>query len=269
MEVLHSLQKLKQTPVWVTIGAYDGIHRGHQALISEMTIKAHENSHASVVVSLFPHPAIVKGRITPPFYLTSQDDRIEVLQALGVDVLLFYPFTETISNFSPAEYIHSLLDIMDIHQIWVGDDFALGRDRQGSLDVLAELGRELGYTLLAYPQYRLEGQIVSASNIRNHLLNAELDQVTHLLGRPYSVHGVCNQSDIPSLINFVHWDQQLLPPAGSYMGTFKSSPSIPSQNLTFHIHENDGVKRILLDTNSTRLCDFDTISSIEFISQKH
>jgi riboflavin kinase/FMN adenylyltransferase len=213
--------RLHNTPTWLTIGAYDGIHLGHQALIHELVSQAHKSHEQAVVVSLFPHPALILGRTHPPFYLTSPDDRAQFLEKMGVDVLFTYPFTRDVSNLSPQQFLQTLADRMTIHQLWVGDDFALGKNRQGSLEVLGRLGKIFGYTLHVFEQVQVGDTFVSSSFIRERLGAGDLQMVKKMLGRNYSVRGILS-SPTERTAQAAHsffletWEEQLLPPAGSY-----------------------------------------------------
>jgi riboflavin kinase/FMN adenylyltransferase len=213
--------QLHNTPAWLTIGAYDGIHLGHQALIHDLVSQAHKSHEQAVVVSLFPHPALILGRTQPPFYLTSPDDRAEFLGKMGVDVLFTYPFTREVSNLGPQQFLQTLVDRMTIRQLWVGDDFALGKDRQGSLEVLGELGNIFGYTLHIFKQVQVGDTFVSSSFIRERLGAGDLQMVKKMLGRNYSARGILSspseKTTKPAHSFFLQtWDEQLLPPAGSY-----------------------------------------------------
>lgn len=218
--------KVQLPPAWITVGAYDGIHLGHQALIHELVAHAHDAHEQAVVVSLFPHPVLILGRTHPPFYLTSPDDRADLLDKMGVDVLFTYPFTREVSNLSPQQFLQTLVERMTIRQLWVGDDFALGKDRQGSLGVLGKLGNTFNYTLHVFEQVQVGDTFVSSSFIRERLKSGDLRQVRKMLGRNYSARGtlsskVSNNLGAQNSYLLQTWDEQLLPPAGNYAGNLK------------------------------------------------
>ena len=222
MRHIHTLDENEKIDAsWITIGAYDGIHCGHQALIQTLVEQAHQHGELAVVVSLFPHPALVLGRTSPPFYLTSPEDRAELLEEMGVDVLYTYPFSVEVSNYTPRQFMQTLTKGMNISQLWVGDDFALGKDRQGTLDVLQQLGDEMGYVVHPFNQVKRGNEYVSSSAIRKQLKNANLQLVEEMLGRNYAVRGRLNAEDTSttpaySLYSLHTWAEQLLPPAGNY-----------------------------------------------------
>ncbi len=102
MQHIRTLDNVQLPPAWVTIGAYDGIHLGHQALVQALVENAHKSGEPAVVISLFPHPALVMGRTTPPYYLSSPEDRAELLEAMGVDVLVTLPVQCCNFKFNPS-----------------------------------------------------------------------------------------------------------------------------------------------------------------------
>jgi riboflavin kinase/FMN adenylyltransferase len=222
MRHFHYLDKNNRLgSAWITIGAYDGIHLGHQALIQELVSHSHQAGELAVVVSLFPHPALVLGRTNPPYYLTSPEDRASLLEELDVDVLYTYPFSREVSNYTPEEFLSSLAIGMEIRQLWVGSDFALGKDRKGSLDVLQLLGTKFGYRLQPFQQVKVSDKFVSSSAIRDCLRSGDLDLAQQMLGRNYAVRGRLKAEDSsasPTASSYaLHtWSEQLLPPAGNY-----------------------------------------------------
>ncbi len=267
MKVFHSLVKTKQKPTWITIGAYDGLHLGHQALIKDLVAEAHTLGHNVCLVSLYPHPALVMERVKPPFYLTSPQDRNIVLESLGVDQVLYYPFSKEVVNLSPQAFIESLADIMDIRQIWVGEDFALGKDRKGSLKVLDQMGPVMHYNLHIYPQLRIKNQIVSTTRIRQFILQADMEAAATWLGRPYALSGQIIPVNPPNTANhhpylFKHWEEQILPPEGKYPVILKSdNQSVSCQAI---IKDTSFGRRIFPDSGSRNGFPSDTITRLDF-----
>lgn len=222
MRHIHNLDENNQLgPSWITIGAYDGIHLGHQALVHQLVQHAHKAGDKAVVVSLFPHPAIVLGRTIPPYYLTSPEDRASLLEELDVDVLYTYPFTRDVSNYTPEQFLSSLATGMDIRKLWVGADFALGKDRKGSLEVLGQLGSQFGYGMQIFQQVKIGEKFVSSSAIRDCLKSGDIDGAKQMLGRNYTVRGrlAAFEDTItasPARYMLHTWSEQLLPAAGDY-----------------------------------------------------
>lgn len=222
MRHIHNLDAKKPLgPSRITIGAYDGIHLGHQSLIQKLVQHAHQAGEKAVVVSLFPHPAIVLSRTSPPFYLTSPEDRAALLEELDVDVLYTYPFSREVSNFTPEQFLSSLAKGMEIRQLFVGADFALGKDRKGSLNVLRQLGVKFGYSLQVFQQVKAGKKYISSSEIRDCLKAGDVDGAKQILGRNYAVRGrLAAAEDAVSTgttsFSLHAWSEQLLPAAGNY-----------------------------------------------------
>jgi len=219
--ILNLDAKNQLGPSWITIGAYDGFHLGHQALIQELVQNAHQAGEQAVVVSLFPHPAIVLGKTNPPYYLTSPEDRTSLLEELDVDVLYTYPFSREVSNYTPEQFLSSLAKGMEIRKLWVGADFALGKDRKGSLEVLQQLGVQFGYDLQVFQQVKIGEKFVSSSAIRDCLKSGNIDGAKKMLGRNYTVRGRLAASEAAASASpadyLLHtWSEQLLPAAGNY-----------------------------------------------------
>ncbi|MBM4456576.1 MAG: hypothetical protein FJ011_02235 [Chloroflexi bacterium] len=177
-------------PVFLTIGVFDGVHRGHQALISEMIGVAHSAGCLAVLVTLDPHPLAVLRPKTPIAYLTTTDERAALLGALGLDAFVVARFTPQVAAQSAHDFMRSLVAQVPVHELWMGPDFALGRGRAGDAPRLQAIGQELGYTVRIVHRFAVEGEDVRSSRVRA-LLAAQgaVDRAARLLGRTYEVHG--------------------------------------------------------------------------------
>ncbi len=177
-------------PAFLTIGNFDGVHRGHQRLVSEMVDAAHAGSCLAGLLTFDPHPLAVLRPDVPLSYLTSPEERADLLAALGLDFVLILPFDCAIAALTGAEFMRRLVERVPLCALWIGPDFALGRGREGDAVRLAELGEELGYQLYVTPTYDWRGEPVRSSRIRALLAqDGAVDQATDLLGRPYQVWG--------------------------------------------------------------------------------
>jgi len=171
----------------VTIGTFDGVHRGHQYLVQKLVQRARESRRLSVVLTFHPHPRLVLNPEARPAYLSSPEERAAILGSLGLDVLVVLPFTREMAA-TPAEaFIGELYNKLRMRELWVGADFALGRGRQGDVAHLQELAAELGYTLQVTESLHDGGEVISSTRIRSLLANGDVEQVTRLLGHPYAV----------------------------------------------------------------------------------
>ncbi|MCS7061372.1 MAG: FAD synthetase family protein [Anaerolineae bacterium] len=171
-----------------TVGAFDGVHLGHQQLIHAVVNQAHARRAQSVVVSFYPHPRVFLGR-APAIYLTTPDEKAEQMAALGVDGLVIYPFDEHTQRLTAAEFIRHMLDGLHMTSLWIGPDFALGRQRQGNAAYLTELGRQHGFEVNVLPPVNVGPERISSTRIRQSLARGDIRDVNLCLGRPFRVIG--------------------------------------------------------------------------------
>jgi riboflavin kinase/FMN adenylyltransferase len=177
-------------PAFLTIGNFDGVHRGHQMLISAMAAAAHAAGCRAGLLTFDPHPLAVLRPAAPLRYLTSPEERAELLAALGLDFVLILPFDREVAALPAAEFMRRLVARVPLCTLWIGPDFALGRGREGSTAQLSEIGRDLGYDVHVTRQYDWQGEPVRSSRIRALLAeDGAVDQAADLLGRPYRVSG--------------------------------------------------------------------------------
>jgi riboflavin kinase/FMN adenylyltransferase len=176
---------------YLTIGNFDGVHRGHQALASQMVQAAHEAGCLAGLLTFEPHPLTVLRPDAPVAYLTSTEERAAILAALGLDFALVLPFSRQIAAQSAAEFMATLSRNIPLRMLWIGPDFALGRGREGSAARLNEIGDALGYCVQVVAPFDWQGQPVRSSRVRA-LLSESGDAAAgaELLGRPYQVWGV-------------------------------------------------------------------------------
>ena len=190
----HSLQEISLTNSWLTIGVFDGVHRGHQELIRNLTAGAHANGAPAVVLTFSPHPAQVLGDVALKC-LTTPDERADLLTSLGVDVVITHPFDRQTANLSAEEFMAQLKQQLSLQKLLVGYDFALGRHRAGDVPRLTEIGLSLGYDVLPVAALQREGQIISSSSIRQQLSDGAVSAAADQLGRNYSVGGPIIRGD--------------------------------------------------------------------------
>jgi riboflavin kinase/FMN adenylyltransferase len=224
MQHYQSLDGISLKDVWLTIGSFDGVHRGHQAIIKSMTSGAHAAGVPAVVLTFHPHPAVVLRNRQGPYYLTPPEERAALLGGLGVDVVITHPFNREVANLSAYEFMDSLHRHLGIKHLCVGHDFALGRRREGDLPTLERLGKEFGYSLDVFPPVMINGQVISSSQVRAALMEGNLEQANWLLGRPYQICGEVVHGDgrghalgFPTA-NLEVWAERMLPQAGVYAG---------------------------------------------------
>ena len=222
MKHYRSLAEISLNACWLTIGSFDGVHRGHQAIISQLVRAARTAGEPAVVLTFFPHPAMVLRNRQDPLYLSTPEERAELLGALGVDVVITYPFTLQVASQTALEFMSEISRRIHPRHLLVGYDFALGRGREGNVARLQAIGTELGYTLDVISQIELEGEIVSSSQIRAALADGNVLKASRLLGRAYQVSGEVVHGDgrgrllgIPTA-NLELWPFRVIPKAGVY-----------------------------------------------------
>jgi len=222
MQHYSSFEEAPPSPVWLTIGVFDGVHRGHQAILRQLAEGAHHDSAASLVVTFHPHPAVVLGKIEYPRYLTSPQERARLLGEAGVDMIITLPFTLQMAALSAEEFMRWISSRFEIRQVLAGSDFALGKGREGNVTRLRQIGEQMGFGLQVIQPVLLDGERISSSLIRDHLQKGEVQQASRLLGRYYRISGRVIHGDgrgkqlgFPTA-NIQFWEEQLLPAGGVY-----------------------------------------------------
>jgi len=179
----------ERQPVVATIGAFDGIHRGHHLLLGQVVRRARTLGLASLCVTFDPHPDLV---LWPERHLTYLTDRVEkerVLRELGLDEVMIIEFTHELSMLTPEEFLGLIAEKHPLAELWVGSDFALGRGRSGTIAALADIGRVEGFALHVVPPQRVDREIISSTFIRSLLAQGNVRQANRLLGRRYRISG--------------------------------------------------------------------------------
>jgi len=216
------LENLHLNNTWVTIGAFDGVHIGHQSIITQMVSAAHAVQAQVVVITFFPHPLEVLRGDQGPFYLTTPEERAELLSGLGVDATITLKFDYRLSALSADEFMAQIASNLSLHQLWLGPDFALGHNRQGTIPVLQQLGLKFSYEVHVVPIINSEDGKVSSRQIRSFLQEGKVALAATMLGRPYSIPGNVVRGDgrgrgigIPTA-NLEVWPKRILPSNGVY-----------------------------------------------------
>lgn len=211
-------------PSVVTIGVFDGVHRGHQHLIEQLVQEAHENGLLAVVLTFFPHPDVVLRGLTGRYYLTPPDERAALMLNLGVDLVVTHPFNIGIRQMRAAAFVNQLLLHLRMRELWVGEDFAMGFQREGNVTFLREEGTRKDFSLNAIPLVQTENSAITSTRIREALLVGSVEDARALLGRTYSVTGEVIHGDARGrtigfpTANISVWDSQMLPSYGVYAG---------------------------------------------------
>jgi len=184
MQIIDDLAKasLRQETI-LTIGAFDGVHRGHQSLIGAVVERARATDRLAALITFHPHPVVVLAPEHAPRYLTTPGEKLALLENLGVDLVVLLPFTREMAAMPARAFMERASRYLRLRELWVGKDFTLGRDREGDLARLRDLGHELGYDVTAFQTVLGGEDAISSSRVRSLLLDGRIEEAAALLGR--------------------------------------------------------------------------------------
>lgn len=207
---------------WITIGSFDGVHLGHQALIKNIVEESHKSNAPSSLVTFFPHPVKVLRKLSSPYYLTTPEEKDRLLTTLGVDSILTLHFDHNLEMKSADFFIRMLYNQLKFSHLLIGYDFKLGVDRSGDFNSLSKLGEILGYSVKVIKPYKKSSQPVSSSAVREFIKSGNLPAAAEMLGRLYSVEGYISPREKPEEVTpfftatLPIWGEKLLPKPGVY-----------------------------------------------------
>src|SRR5438132_8641794 len=224
MEILRSISELERLrgPLFLAIGVFDGVHRGHQAVISTSADHARAADGTPVVVTFNPHPEKVLRPEHAPHLLTATEHKIALIRNLGVRHLLIIAFDKTFAATEPEGFVQQLVtSSKPLRQICVGHEWSFGKNRRGNLELLKKLGAQSDFNVVGIPPVTVNGQLVSSTTIRRAVESGDLRKAAEMLGREYTVLGtVVRGDDLGKKIGFptanlsAHNEQ--FPPNGVY-----------------------------------------------------
>ena len=172
----------------LTIGAFDGVHRGHEYLIRQLVKTAHESGRLAGLITFHPHPDVVLTR-RPPLYLTTPGEKVALLERLHLDLVTILRFDREMARTPAADFVSVLCRHLHMVELWVGRDFALGKNREGDIPALRRLGTELGFTVHVVEPVPGDGDPISSTRIRKLLCQGDVREAARLLGRYPSLAG--------------------------------------------------------------------------------
>jgi riboflavin kinase/FMN adenylyltransferase len=192
MKVYKGMGELEKAPqkAVATIGNFDGVHLGHQELIRSVVKHAEREGGVPMVITFRPHPQLVLRPTNGPHLINTYEEKTELVASLGVEIFVEEPFSREFSNTSPGEFVQSLKDKLGVKVLYLGYDFAFGKERAGSVEVLQKLGQEKGVEIHVLPATTADGAAVSSSRVRAALLAGNMEEVAKLLGRPFYLRGL-------------------------------------------------------------------------------
>ncbi len=208
----------------LTLGNFDGLHVGHQSIMRTVIGRARALGSQATVYTFEPHPRKVVRPDSAPRLLTTLEQKLELLESVGVDVTIVEPFDRSFAKLPAERFVREVLhERIGPAEVYVGYDFRYGRDREGSMRTLTELGPHLGFSVTIIPEVRFGDQDVNSTRIRELLGAGRVEQAQQLLGRPYTVRGRIAQGDRRGrTIGFptanLDAENEILPAPGVYAG---------------------------------------------------
>ena len=225
MDVFHKLDDIPADfgPTVVSVGNFDGVHRAHARVLSELVNRASEQNAKSVAVTFEPHPVRILRPDSGLKLITATPEKLRLLEQSGIDAALLLPFTRDASLMNPHDFAQQILcgrlKAVEVHE---GYNFHFGHKAAGNVQVLAELGRELGFALVPYSEMLVRGQSVSSTRIRELIRTGQVSRVRPLLGHPFGIistpgrgRGYGSRYTVPT-INLSRYEE-LVPADGVYV----------------------------------------------------
>ncbi len=222
METHFGLPKRPLAPGWLTIGSFDGVHRGHVKVLRRLLQLAGRQRLPAAVMTFDPHPRCVLAPDTCPLSLTTVDEKAAILADLGMDHLVVMPFTHKLSQLTATEFMDTTTAKLPLRGLVIGYDFALGHQRRGDRAFLEHYGSNHACEVEVITPHSAEGHVVSSSRIRELLLEGQVAHAARLLGRHYSIssfveHGAGRGSRIGfPTANLAITPNKLVPKNGVY-----------------------------------------------------
>jgi len=225
MKVFRHLEEVPADfgPAVISVGNFDGVHRGHQAVLAQVVRRANEQGARSLAVTFEPHPTRILRPDVAPRLITPLPRKLELLAATGLEATLVLPFSRDLSLTPPRKFAEEILGrrlrALEVHE---GANFHFGHKAQGDVRRLAEYGREAGYEVKIYPEMKVRGDKASSSRIRELLKQGKVARARQLLGRVFSLvstpgrgRGYGHKYTVPT-INLSQYDE-LVPGDGVYV----------------------------------------------------
>jgi riboflavin kinase/FMN adenylyltransferase len=237
MIVVENVQQIEDTfdNVVLTVGSFDGVHKGHQTILRQVVQEAKEKNGTPAVLTMDPHPREFFAPDNAPNLLTSLEKKAALLEELGIEVLFVLPFNQTTADMTPELFIQEILhEKCQAARMIVGHDCRFGKAAKGNFELLQTWGEKLGFEVEEISQVIIEAERVSSTLIRERVLQGDLKTVEKLLGRPYSVTGTVSKGrGIGEQLGFptanVQPDHSAIPAQGVYFAeTVVDGVAMPS-----------------------------------------
>ena len=224
MRLFHGTDNAEiQRPTVLTLGVFDGLHLGHQLIMRTVVERARAVNAVPTVITFDPHPRAVLHPESAPPLLQTFDQKIEGFGVLGIEQTIVVRFTKAFSAISAEHFLRDVVtDRLHAREVYLGKGFAFGHNREGNIELLKRLGSELGFVAGEVPEFKLRGQRVSSSKIRELLARGQVNLARRMLGRPYGVEGrVAKGSERGHKLGFptanLHPHNRVIPRNGVYV----------------------------------------------------
>lgn len=225
MQVFHKLEDIPTDfgASLVSVGNFDGVHRAHSHVLGEIVARARQGGLKAMAVTFEPHPARILRPESSLKLLTPTPEKLRLLKDTGIDAVLLLPFGRDLSLLTPRQFAERILKKkLRAREVHEGYNFRFGHKASGDIKLLAELGREMGFEVLTYPQMTLRGESVSSSHVRELLVQGRVSRARHLLSRPFCIlgtpgrgRGYGSKYTVPT-INLARYEE-LVPKDGVYI----------------------------------------------------
>ncbi len=246
----------------ISIGSFDGVHIGHQAVLTHVVERARAMDVAAVAMTFDPHPVKLLRPADAPRLLTTLEQRLALIAQTGIETALVVPFTHRLARMSAADFVRDVLvDRLAVREVYIGDNFRFGADRGGDVGLLTSMGAELGFEAAAAPIVEAEGGVVSSTRVRQAVADGRVEEAVALLGRSVYIDGlVLEGKRLGRTLGFptlnIEVENELHPSNGVYV----TAVHIPSFTRTFPAVTNIGVRPTVyqnsLTTIESHLLDF-------------
>jgi riboflavin kinase/FMN adenylyltransferase len=226
LKIFNSIESFNATkPTIVTIGTFDGVHLGHQKIVAQITKNAHALNCDSLVLTFFPHPRMVLQESTEMKQLNTLNEKIALLDNLGIDNLVIHPFDKEFSRLTAEEFVKKVLvDVFKIKKIIIGHDHRFGRNRTATIDDLINFGETYGFEVEQISAKEINEVSISSTKIRNALLEGNTELAANYLGYDYSLTGIIFKGKqlgrtigYPTANITIEEDYKLIPNNGVYI----------------------------------------------------
>ncbi len=246
MQIIHDALRSADLPYGAvaTIGNYDGLHRGQQAVLGKVVERAAELGVEAIAISFDPHPLSVLRPESAPGLLTTAAQREQQLAEIGLDAFLLVRFNNEVACTPARRFITDFLhQKLAIKELYVGSDFVFGHGREGDLELLSELGGELGFAAFGVEELSCHGEVISSTRIRRLVIEGQMDLAMELLGRAYSLRGKVARGDRMGMR--LGWPTINLEPKNELVpgdGVYAGQAHFPSFPATFDCVTNVGTR---------------------------